>query len=189
MVKNRKMSKASVAIIVLALLLVFSLVMGITGAWFTDTKSNNATSLQFGTVSLAALNMGTGVSVTNTIDASNEHLMPGSTVSGTVTVQNTGNSAAWLRYKIEFGGAGAAHLTDENGDPLSSAYVYVATALAGGASTTIPVAAEVPEETGNAAQNLAVTVTITVEALQQANTAATNVAATWEGVTVVAVGA
>ena len=51
MVKNKKLSKSSVAIIVLALLLIASLVMGMTGAWFTDShKITNDTQLTFGEV-------------------------------------------------------------------------------------------------------------------------------------------
>ncbi len=40
MVKSKKMSKTSIAIIVLALLLVLSMVMGLTGAWFTSSDKN-----------------------------------------------------------------------------------------------------------------------------------------------------
>ena len=40
MVKSKKMSKTSIAVIVLALLLVLSLVMGITGAWFSSKVEN-----------------------------------------------------------------------------------------------------------------------------------------------------
>ena len=57
MVKSKKMSKTSIAVIVLALLLVLSLVMGITGAWFTDSKdgqSTNENPINFGTVAVTA---------------------------------------------------------------------------------------------------------------------------------------
>ena len=39
MVKSKKMSKGSLAIIILAVLLVLSMVLGLTGAWFTDKAS------------------------------------------------------------------------------------------------------------------------------------------------------
>ena len=54
MVKSKKMSKTSIAVIVLALLLVLSLCLGITGAWFTDRsgeKSANQT-VKFGDVDI-----------------------------------------------------------------------------------------------------------------------------------------
>ena len=38
MVKSKKMSKTSIAVIILALLLVLSLAFGMTGAWFTDKE-------------------------------------------------------------------------------------------------------------------------------------------------------
>ena len=38
MVNSKKMSKSSIAVIVLSILLVLSLILGFTGAWFTDDK-------------------------------------------------------------------------------------------------------------------------------------------------------
>ena len=54
MVKSKKMSKGSLAVIILAVLLVLSMVLGLTGAWFTDKangkdETNNGT---FGTVTI-----------------------------------------------------------------------------------------------------------------------------------------
>ena len=40
MVKSKKMSKTGIAVIVLAILLVLSMVMGLTGAWFTDKAAS-----------------------------------------------------------------------------------------------------------------------------------------------------
>lgn len=50
MVKSKKMSKSAIAIIVLALLLVLSMVLGLTGAWFTKTGTTGSQSqvLDFG---------------------------------------------------------------------------------------------------------------------------------------------
>lgn len=51
MVKSRKLSKTSIAVIVLALLLTITMVIGLTGAWFTDsTSGSNTTVVKFGTV-------------------------------------------------------------------------------------------------------------------------------------------
>jgi hypothetical protein len=53
MVKSKKMSKTSIAVIVLAILLVLSLCLGITGAWFTDKDSGaNEKALTFGLVKI-----------------------------------------------------------------------------------------------------------------------------------------
>ena len=54
MVKSKKMSKTSIAVIILALLLVLSMVLGLTGAWFTKSGQNEtaatnpASTLYFG---------------------------------------------------------------------------------------------------------------------------------------------
>lgn len=182
MVNSKKMNKSTVAVIVLALLLVLSLVLTATGAWFTDKASDSADKT-FGTLKLKTVSLD-NVAVANTIDTANVKLMPGSTISGDIDVENIGDSAAWLRYKIEFTGEGAEYLKNEQGEALSSEYVYVADALAGTTKTTIAVSAKVPAEVKNVAQGKTVTITVTVEALQQANTDATNSATIWEGITV-----
>jgi len=53
MVKEKKMSKSSIAVIILAVLLVLSLVLGLTGAWFTKNGNSGTAetnSFQFGSV-------------------------------------------------------------------------------------------------------------------------------------------
>lgn len=186
MVNSKKMSKSSIAVIVLSILLVLSLILGFTGAWFTDKKEGNSSDMTFGTVKLADLEGLDAISVSNTIETANKNLMPGSTITGSVTVKSEGNAAVWLRYKVTFSGKGAEYLKDAEGNDLSTEYVYPAAALAGGATTTIDIDAKVPEATVNAAQGKVVKITVVVEALQQANTSATNAAATWEGKTIVA---
>lgn len=181
MVKSKKMSKSTVAIVLLSLLLVLSLILTATGAWFTDTKDASK-DMTFGTLKLDAITMD-NVAVANTIDTANLKLMPGSKISGKVAVKNSGDSAAWLRYKITVSGEGAEKVTFAN----NGEYQYVSTALAGNASTEIDVSATVSTDVDNTAQGLAVKITIVVEALQQANTAADNTEAIWKGVTVVAV--
>ena len=62
MVKSKKMSKTSIAVIILALLLVLSMVLGLTGAWFTrsdsGTDTGNQTELRFGTVGPINISVG-----------------------------------------------------------------------------------------------------------------------------------
>ena len=56
MVKSKKMSKGSLAVIILAVLLVLSMVLGLTGAWFTS-KVNDKTGNDektFGVVNIGA---------------------------------------------------------------------------------------------------------------------------------------
>ena len=98
MVKSKKMSKTSIAVIVLALLLVLSLVMGITGAWFTDTtKTSTDTTGTFGTVTLQ--DIGANEYKAQAWQAlSNEKVVPGSSVAVTGgNVVYTGNVDAYVK--------------------------------------------------------------------------------------------
>ena len=81
MVKNKKLSKSSIAIIVLALLLIASLVMGMTGAWFTDNqKGSGSSNLTFGKVKVTTGNPAAEAAVSSAL------YVPGDTyaVAGTV---------------------------------------------------------------------------------------------------------
>ena len=83
MVKSKKMSKTSIAVIVLALLLVLSLVMGMTGAWFTDYKTGSQPqSINFGNIDIDA-------EVTEIAAGNWAFALPGDTASlaGSVTVK------------------------------------------------------------------------------------------------------
>lgn len=54
MVKSKKMSKGSLAVIILAVLLVLSMIMGLTGAWFTSkAEKDGTTEVAFGKVAVA----------------------------------------------------------------------------------------------------------------------------------------
>ena len=95
MVKNKKLSKSSIAIIVLALLLIASLVMGMTGAWFTSRPGQKSSgTLKFGTVVLEV--EGNWAAVTDTTNhpyLQTTNLMPGDTVNGRFDLTNTGDEA------------------------------------------------------------------------------------------------
>lgn len=54
MVKSKKLNKSTVAVIVLALLLVLSLVLSATGAWFTDKSESEDVTLDFGAIKFTA---------------------------------------------------------------------------------------------------------------------------------------
>ena len=97
MVKNKKLSKSSVAIIVLALLLVASLVMGMTGAWFTDSVSKVENGLKFGTVKLSITEASENWQI-DTDETGHPYLeatdmMPGDTLTGDFNLQNEGDPA------------------------------------------------------------------------------------------------
>ena len=95
MVNSKKINKSTVAIVVLSLLLVLSLVLTATGAWFTDKATQeNAGSVTFGTVVIDDSKLGTEGSIvtyraaddgkTNVTPA-----MPGDKIDVTVDVQKT----------------------------------------------------------------------------------------------------
>ena len=87
MVKSKKMSKTSIAVIVLAILLVLSMVMGLTGAWFTAKQADTTgKTLNFGEVALGTTvvtDFGTvshRAGSTDTTYESGVDIMPGDTV-------------------------------------------------------------------------------------------------------------
>lgn len=99
MIKSRKFSKLSLAVIVLSLLLVFSLVMGLTGAWFTDVKTNNGgVSMNFGHITLNVNNTTNFGFLNGDSSALTEPLMPGDKVKATLSVSNAGEAAYVVVY-------------------------------------------------------------------------------------------
>ncbi len=103
MVKNKKMSKSAIAIIVLSLLLVLSMVLGLTGAWFTDSKSGsaNTSTMKFGTVAIA-LDTETGAGQWSKLGlhegSGSGAVVPGSEYNATWTLSNSGTEDVY--YKI-----------------------------------------------------------------------------------------
>lgn len=77
MVKSKKMSKSTIAVIVLAILLALSLILGMSGAWFTDSANKNGTgTITFGTIGIK--DNGTEV---KTAQAAYENFLPGDTIA------------------------------------------------------------------------------------------------------------
>ncbi len=104
--KSKKMTKSTVAIIVMAVLMVAMLAFGGTYAYFTATATAVTGNITTGTVKLTG-------SVVSTITANN--VMPGDTIltgdqnpSYTVETSDTGN---WVAIKVEFTGDTVANLT------------------------------------------------------------------------------
>jgi hypothetical protein len=91
MVKQKKMSKTSIAVIVLALLLVLSLIMGMTGAWFTskyDSQGAAQDNIGFGKVLIKGA--GEAEIKVNTYEGNVGLMVDGDTieVSDNITVTN-----------------------------------------------------------------------------------------------------
>lgn len=110
MVKSKKMSKGSLAIIILAVLLVLSMVLGLTGAWFTDKATGSSDSekgnVQFGTVNIKVDSTNAGPSWTKcgeTKGVANTYIVPGSEATGSFVISNVGTEDVWYKVsKAEF---------------------------------------------------------------------------------------
>lgn len=149
MVKSKKMSKSTVAIVLLSLLLVLSLILTATGAWFTAKDSDNATggTLTFGKIGSVEVTASGNLSHKdiNGDDASSRNLMPGDKVeAGTITLTYTKTEDAtddvWYLIK-----------SDENYYTLSESNELVAATTEAGeftASKTVSFTAAVAEVNG-----------------------------------------
>ena len=143
MVKSKKMSKTSVTIIVLALLLVFSLVMGMTGAWFTDreTDAGNKT-INFGTINVkldTATDVGFyGVETGGT--ALSRDLMPGDYVRANLVIAKDSDAVEDFYFVVKISvKVWGANLT---GHTTEDAALEIATKDGGWQGKTQPVAAD-----------------------------------------------
>lgn len=166
MTNAKRNTKSIIALVVMSLLLVASILLAATGAWFTDKDATATKNLTFGTLDITGVTE--NVAVANTFANLTGPVMPGSTISGKLTINYTGTADAYYRYKVEFGGDGAASLTG-----TSSEWVY--DEVAGGAEAqTIEknISVTVEPTVGNTAQGKGITLNITVEFIQKANTAA-----------------
>lgn len=162
-----------------------SLLAGSTWAYFTssDTAHNVITSGGIGISIVEKTRSGDTL-----IDFPTEgmtNIMPGSTVSKIVTVENTGEGEAWLRVKVE------PTITDAQGEPLpltigekpvmdytigenwldgGDGYYYYATPLAPGASTEVFFdEVRFALEMGNDYQRSTAKLVISAQAVQTAN--------------------
>ena len=97
---KKKMNKSTVAIVVLALLLIVSLVLTATGAWFTDHKDGTSTTTaNFGKIQLDTATLtATATDIKGSdLDLSNTNVMPGDIITLTGTVKlATGSEKAYV---------------------------------------------------------------------------------------------
>ena len=100
MTNSKKNSKSIIALVVMALLLVASIVLAATGAWFTQiAKPEDAKKINFGKVDVTVTETGFGFKRGTT--AITEKLMPGDKIEAKITLTNTsGADDPWVVYKI-----------------------------------------------------------------------------------------
>lgn len=151
MVKSKKMSKSTVAIVLLSLLLVLSLILTATGAWFTAKDSDKATggTLTFGKIGSVEVTASGNLSHKdiNGNDASSRELMPGDKVeAGTITLTYTKTEDATedVWYLIKFNGK--YYTLNAAGDALNETEATTAGEFT--ATTTISFTAAVAEVNG-----------------------------------------
>ena len=180
MVNSKKMSKSTIAVILLSLLLCLSLVLTATGAWFTDKDSSGDEIYTFGAIDIElageegeklALTGGTAVLA---------DIMPGDTISGSVVINNLAE-AAYLRITVTatngVDDAQALVLTNVVGATVGetdtdSYFASIGTASDENTNDTITFSFDVELDAdvyGNSYQNGELTFSVLVEAIQQAN--------------------
>jgi len=126
MVKSKKMSKTSIAVIVLAILLVLSLCLGITGAWFTDqeTAGSNSINMKFGTVNYTEFAAYTKVHNKTLVDSAGK-------ISGETGFVSSG---AEFKYPAV---THASNAEQDNGTWLIEANTRIATGISFGNASTV----------------------------------------------------
>lgn len=174
-----KQTKSALFSSVVALLLCFTMLLGTTFAWFTDSASSSVNKIQAGTLDIQLLDAsgnsleGKTLAWQKAAGHESEEVLwePGCTYNlQTITIKNNGNLA--LKYKIEITGInGDAKLNDAiewtitNSNTVSD--LGADHSLAVGASDTLTISGHMKEEAGNEYQGLSIDeVAITVLATQ-----------------------
>lgn len=179
MERTKRISTQTLAIAILTMLLVASLVMSMTGAWFTSTDGDSDTGLSFGTVTLADIDAGFTFNVG---EESIDVLMPGDTIDVDFTLENAGTADMWVRFKLEANGDGAAAFTTGVKDQTVTGYTFkiedgyfykIAPALGGATDTNytqeIDIQFVIATTIADAYEGKAISFNLVVEAIQAAN--------------------
>lgn len=175
MVKTNS-KKSVIALVVMAILLVLSMAMTITGAWFTDKLTPDDVTLNFGIVDIEFGENADAYSVkVDGLDGT--HIMPGCTLNLGGKIVNKGDSA-YIAYRLTLQFATGFSLTDEEEAALPATWAWDDTALT--LSYTVDATAEtakdgtvnlpgdlpIPNSIGNSAAQTSVTVDLEVRAIQ-----------------------
>lgn len=176
MTNSKKNSKSIIALVVMAVLLVASIVLAATGAWFTSKAQANGEELAFGQITVGVTGFATSAS--NTVDTANKNLMPGGELKLAGTITNE-KDAAYVAYKIsmvfdkdiELEAAPAEGWAYDKATKTLS-YETKATAVASNGTIDLSTLKVVlPESISNKAATAKTTAQLNVIAVQQANTA------------------
>lgn len=166
MVNSKKMNKSTVAVVVLALLLVLSLILSATGAWFTDKETGSEITKDFGVVNMkvTATDFGKVTRVSNDAGEVSGKIMPGDTIGYNLTVEKAeGSEEFWFAVLVTVSGLESGDITttisEENvKDSATDSLVEGSVVLTG-------------ESYGNTYQGKQIKLSYTVVAVQKANVA------------------
>lgn len=175
---NSKQTRKALLSSVVALLLCFSMLLGTTFAWFTDTATTRVNTIQAGTLDVELLDAQGHTLEGSTLawqkaNGSNDPVLwePGCTYSlQPITIKNSGNLA--LKYKVAItgidGDTGLASVIDWTVEIGENEYTLGSDMhLTAGASDTLTISAHMQETAGNAYMGLSIqNVAITVYATQ-----------------------
>jgi hypothetical protein len=121
MERTKRISTQSLAIAVLTVLLVASLVMSMTGAWFTATDATTDDGHTFGTITLGSMNSSFSYTLG---ENSGDVIMPGDKIDIDFDVKNTGTADMWVKFQLIAQGSGATHLATQPSGLTPSGYSY-----------------------------------------------------------------
>ena len=175
MVKSKKLSKSSLAVIVLSLLLILSMIVGMTAAWFTDKKENSGVTKNFGTVALSVddSSFGKVTRVSNENGDVTGFVMPGDTINYTLGVTKAEDSEDfWYAVLVTITG------TEANQSPAQSAIKETDVHDVASEKSVTGTLELTGASYGNTYQGKAITLSYTVVAVQKANVADKATAAT-----------
>ena len=117
--KTKKISWQAIAIVVLALVLIASIALGVSGAWFQDEDSATSTATLGEAVTVKLADATTGNAPVVWQDLYTGEAFPGDTILGTTKVMPGSDSPMVLRYKVStIVKDGATEVTDSYIDGL-----------------------------------------------------------------------
>ena len=171
---NTKSTKRALLASIMAMLLCFTMLLGTTFAWFTDSASTAVNKIQAGTLDVQLLDENGNSLEGQTLawqkagHESEEVLWePGCTYKlQPITIKNAGNLA--LKYKVIISGInGSAKLNEVIDWTISGANIGTEYHLTAGASNTLTIVGHMQESAGNEYQGLSIDgIGITVVATQ-----------------------
>lgn len=167
MVNSKKMSKSSIAVIVLSILLVLSMVLGLTGAWFTDVQTGDGVTKDFGKIAITVDDdkFGEVTRAYNDTGVVTGKIMPGDTINYLLKV-TADQEDAWFIVVLDVEGVDAGDATTALAD-MTEADVYSTNG-----TTPVEVTGELeldPTVYGEDYENDTITLNYTVYAIQKAN--------------------